>query len=58
MEHSKNFEKVKTYYDDGMWNIAKVHNAVGKWITAEEYKEITGEDYDKFAYILKILLEP
>ena len=45
MEHSKNFEKVKTYYDDGMWNIAKVHNAVGKWITAEEYKEITGEDY-------------
>lgn len=45
MEHSKNFEKVKTYYDDGMWNITKVHNAVGKWITAEEYKEITGEDY-------------
>ncbi|MBQ9659508.1 MAG: XkdX family protein [Clostridia bacterium] len=45
MEHSKNFEKVKTYYDDGMWNISKVHNAVGKWITAEEYKEITGEDY-------------
>ena len=22
-----------------------VHNAVGRWITAEEYKEITGEDY-------------
>ena len=20
-------------------------NAVGRWITAEEYKEITGEDY-------------
>ena len=35
-EHSKNFEKVKNYYDNG----------VGKWITAEEYKEITKEDYE------------
>lgn len=45
-EHSKNYEKVKKYYDDGMWNKTKVHNAVGKWITKEEYKEITGEDYE------------
>ena len=44
-EHSKNFEKVKKYYDNGIWNEARVYNAVGKWITKEEYKEITGEDY-------------
>ena len=46
VEHSKNFEKVKRYYDTGLWNIRMVHNAVGRWITPEEYKEITGEDYD------------
>ena len=46
VEHSKNFEKVKKYYDEGVWDIHRVYNAVGRWITAEEYKEITGEDYD------------
>lgn len=47
MEHSKNFAKVKNYYDMGFWSKAKVHNAVVKnWITAEEYEEITGEDYE------------
>lgn len=47
MEHSKNFEKVKNYYDSGRWNILMVKNAVIKgWITEEEYREITGEDYD------------
>lgn len=45
MEQSKNFEKVKTYYERGTWSIERVRNAVGKWITAEEYKEITGDDY-------------
>ena len=50
-EHSKNFEKVKDYYYtkrlDGrrMWTLAMVKNAVGKWITADEFKEITGEEY-------------
>ena len=44
--HSKNFEKVKGYYDSGLWSIERVRAAVGKWITAEEYKEITGEDYE------------
>lgn len=46
MEHSKNFKKVKNYYDMGFWSKVKVHNAVVKnWITAEEYEEITGEGY-------------
>ena len=33
---SKNFEKVKRFYDNGIWNEARVYNAVGKWITKEE----------------------
>lgn len=45
MEHSKNFKKVKNYYEEGLWNKSRVYRVVGKWITADEYKEITGEDY-------------
>lgn len=41
------YEKVKSYYKTGLWSIERVHNAVVKnWITEEEYKLITGEDYD------------
>lgn len=40
--HSKNFEKVKQYYNMKLWNLSKVQSAVGKWITPDEYKEITG----------------
>lgn len=42
---SKNYEKVKNYYDKGLWNENRVHNAVGKWITPEEYEQITGKVY-------------
>lgn len=46
MEHSPKFEKVKNYYDSGLWNKKMVKNAVVKaWITPEEYEEITGEVY-------------
>jgi hypothetical protein len=50
-EHSENFEKVKYYYDRGLWNKARVRKAVttpksAPWITAEEYFEITGEVYE------------
>ena len=46
MEHSKMFERVKKYYDKGLWKIEAVALAVEKgWITAEEYEEITGEPY-------------
>lgn len=45
---SKNFNKVKSYYDNGFWSKAKVHEAVvKKWITAEEYELIVGEPYTK-----------
>lgn len=40
MEHSKNYEKVKQYYNDGRWDEDRVRNAVGRWITEEECSEI------------------
>lgn len=43
---SKNFNKVKGYYADGLWSIDRVRAAVGKWITSDEYQEITGEKYE------------
>ena len=45
VEHSKNFQKVKDYYDRGLWSIDRVYNAVGKWITEAKYYEITGLTY-------------
>lgn len=45
--HSKMYEKIKKFYEDEVWPIAWVRNAVGKKITPEEYEEITGEPYDE-----------
>lgn len=42
---SQNFEKVKGFYDAGLWNEKRVQNAVGRWITEEEYRMITGMSY-------------
>ena len=43
---SPKFEAVRQYYELGLWSEAKVRNAVVKgWITAEEFKLITGKDY-------------
>lgn len=43
---SSKFQKVKYYYDNGLWDINRVRNAVVKnWITSEEFEEITGESY-------------
>ena len=45
-EHSKNYDKVKRYYNMGMWNETRVRNAVKmNWITEEEFKEITDKEY-------------
>lgn len=41
---SKNYAKVKRYYDSRLWSVAMVRAAVGKWIT-EEYEMITKEVY-------------
>lgn len=40
------YEKIKKYYELGMWNEQKVRNAVDKGvITAEQFKEITGKEF-------------
>ena len=45
---SKKYELVKHYYDACLWNLTRVRNAVVKgWITAEEFKTITGEPYER-----------
>ena len=44
--HSEMFEIIKDYYDEGLWSKSRVRYAVQKGkITADEYKEIVGEDY-------------
>lgn len=43
---SNKFQKVKTYYDEGLWSISRVRNAVVKnWITEAEFETITGTPY-------------
>ena len=44
---SKDFDKIKRYYDMGLWNIKMVENDVkqGK-ITEDEFYEITGVEYE------------
>lgn len=42
------FDRIKKYYDADLWTKKMVGNAVvKKKITAEQYKKITGEDYNK-----------
>ena len=45
IEHSKDFDKIKRWYGNGLWKVKHVRAAVGKKITVDEFKEITGEDY-------------
>lgn len=53
MEHSKKFDEINKFYNTivngkRLWSIAMVRKAVQKgWITAEEFREITGEDYEE-----------
>lgn len=46
-QHSPFFELAKTKYEEGKWTIKMLRAlvAAGK-ITAEEFTEITGEDYE------------
>lgn len=40
------FDRLKRLYGDGKLDMQGIKNAVKKgWITATEYKEITGEEY-------------
>ncbi len=42
---SDRFELVKKYFGKGLWDEARVRNAVGRWITAEEFYMITGKEF-------------
>lgn len=39
------FDKIKLYYDGGLWTKQQVWNVVGKVLTPEDYEQITGEPY-------------
>lgn len=39
------YNKVKSYYEAGLWSLKMVWNAVGRWITEEEFTEITGKEF-------------
>lgn len=42
------FDKVKDFYERGLWGISRVRDAVIKgWITAKEFEDITGEPYEE-----------
>lgn len=41
------YDRVKYYFEAGLWNAQMVKMAVRKGvITKEQYKEITGKDYE------------
>jgi hypothetical protein len=40
------FDRIRFYYEQGLWDRCRVRNVVGKVITADEYESITGEVYD------------
>ncbi len=45
MEYSENYNKVKKYFNDKLWDERRVRLAVGRWITEEEFEKITGKKY-------------
>ena len=45
---SKMYEKIKRYYDTGLWSEERVRNMVVKGvITEEEYASIVGKEYEE-----------
>ena len=45
---SKMYEKIKEYYDTGLWSVERVKNMVIKGIiTEEEYASIVGNEYEE-----------
>ena len=45
---SKMYNKIKSYYDSGLWSEVRVRNMVVKGIiTEEEYKSIIDKEYKK-----------
>lgn len=47
MAKKSKFEMVKNFYDNGLWKEKRVRDAVVKgWISPENYREITGQNYE------------
>ena len=45
---SKMYNKIKMYYDSGLWSEVRVRNMVVKEIiTEEEYASIVGKEYEE-----------
>ena len=45
---SNMYDKIKLYYDSGLWNEVRVRNMVVKGvITEEEYASIVGKEYEE-----------
>ena len=45
---SKMYDKIKLYYDAGLWSEVRVRNMVVKGvITEEEYASIVGKEYEE-----------
>ena len=45
---SKMYEKIKKYYDTGLWSEERVRNMVVKGvITEEEFYDIIGKEYEE-----------
>ena len=45
---SKMYNKIKSYYDSGLWSEVRVRNMVVKEIiTANEYASIVGKEYEE-----------
>ena len=45
---SKMYDKIKSYYDSGLWSEVRVRNMVVKGIiTEEEFYDITGEFFNE-----------
>ena len=45
---SKMYDKIKSYYDSGLWSEVRVRNmVVKKIITEEEYAGIVGKEYEE-----------
>ena len=45
---SKMYEKIKEYYDSGLWSEERVRNMVVKGvITEEEYVSIVGKEHEE-----------
>ena len=50
------FEKVKKYYESGLWNIKQLKNAIAKgWISEEEFESII--EKEAISYLKETLVD-